>query len=49
LVRSLNLQSSLLGRSDEPHLSTFQGSSKVEAQEGRLSDFFMLADEVIPE
>jgi hypothetical protein len=33
---------------EDRHLSTFQGSSKVEAKEGRLSDFFMLADEVIP-
>jgi hypothetical protein len=32
---------------EDRHLSTFPGSSKVEAMEGRLSDFFMLADEVI--
>ena len=30
------------------HLSTFQGSSKVEARTAAGPDFFMLADEVIP-
>jgi hypothetical protein len=30
------------------HPSPIQSSSKVEAKKGRLSDFFMLADEVIP-
>ena len=33
---------------EDRHLSTFQGWSKVEAKEGRLSHFFMLAGEVIP-